>query len=60
MDCAQPKCVSKSENDKMLSCWICENNFHLKCVNPCDLLNDKKCFHWTFHRCSNIYTHIYI
>ena len=59
MECAQPKCVSKSENDRMLSFWICDNNFHLKCVNitgrSCDLLNDKKKgFHWTCHRCSNL------
>lgn len=58
MNCANSNCTITG-NDRMVSCWLCLNFYHLKCcgLKPRDadaLSDDSKSLHWTCPDCKNI------
>lgn len=63
MDCLKTNC-NATENDRMISCWLCEGNYHLKCsglrARDADALADRaKSLHWTCSRCRKINVEFY-
>lgn len=32
MNCAHNNCISKSESDRLLNCWLCDKDYHIKCL----------------------------
>lgn len=63
MDCLSPNCTITA-NDRMISCWLCLGNFHLKCTalksrDADALLDTAKSLHWTCVNCKKINIEFY-
>lgn len=63
MECGKPNCTITG-NERMVSCWLCTNIFHMKCTylkaRDADALLDKnKSLTWTCPRCKNIGVEFY-
>lgn len=54
MICSKPKCRNKSD-DPMVSCWLCNNIYHAKCVDlaprTADNLREDKGLRWCCKKC---------
>lgn len=63
MSCCNKSCKVKSDNERMLSCWLCDNLSHIKCAGivarVADCLNEDKGIRWCCPQCRKIEVSFY-
>lgn len=63
MSCGNKSCAIKSDNERLLSCWLCDDLCHIKCAGivarVADCLNEDRGIRWCCTKCRKIEVSFY-